>query len=169
MKRDIPPHQFFFDGTGRSSLTSALGRIWSPAIVPIEFGGKPSQRPLGKIPDCSKKYRKMVSELWFATRHLIEGRQLRKLPSSVAEEGYLRAWEVLDNGYEDVESKKDMKVRCSRSPDLYDMFVCGVEGARRMGFRIASNYVKPKPVDDFLPKWRDNQRRLIQSLELEAA
>lgn len=169
LNRDIEPFRFFFDGTGRSSLTSALGRLWSPAVVPIEFGGKASNRPLGKYADCSKKYRKMVSELWFASRHVIEGGQLRQLPESVANEGYLRAWDISDGGFEDVEPKEDMKVRAGRSPDLYDAFVCGIEGARRLGFRIDSKAATPKVVEGFLTKLVRDRKALIQSYDLEAA
>lgn len=168
-ERGIEPFRFFFDGTGRSSLTSSLGRIWSPSVVPIEFGGKATNRPLGKIEDCSKKYKKMVSELWFASRHLIEGKQLRKLPNSVAEEGYLRAWKIFDGGFEDVETKDDMKIRLGRSPDLYDAFVCGIEGARRLGFRIAALNAVKKTVQNPISKFHAEYRQTIVSQQLEAA
>lgn len=171
-ERNIPPEHLFYDGTGRSSLTSSFARLWSPFIVPIEFGGKPTNRPLGKTADCSKRFKKFVSELWFATADLISAGQLRQLPESVAEEGYLRAWDLFDGGFEDVEPKDEMKVRLGRSPDLYDSFVCGVEGARRLGFRILAPMSK-EAIERKTTSWvatrADTFRRLHQQQQLTFA
>lgn len=168
--RGIPPEQLGFDGTGRSSLTSAFGREWSPNVVPIEFGGKASKRSLGKIEDCSKKYRKFVSELWFASRVLIEASQVRAMPLTVFEEGSAREWDIDEGNFEDVESKDDMKLRIGRSPDLYDAFVCGIEMARRLGFRIAIvNAKAEKDGKSWLQRRHERNLEIERRHELEAA
>lgn len=167
--RDVPPWYFFFDGTGRSSLTSALARLWSPRVVPVEFGGRATTRPIANVPDASKRHRKFVSELWFASRYGIEADQIRGLTDAVIEEGTMREWTV-DKGpqgeiYEDVESKEITRGRMGRSPDLYDMFVTGIEGARRLGFRIVGKFANvpaggsKSKVKDFAAKYREMNKK----------
>ena len=60
------------------------------------------------------------------------------LPEDTAKDGYMRLWTLVAGNKMSVESKKDMKKRVNRSPDLYDMFAVGVEGARRLGFVIGN-------------------------------
>ena len=149
--RDIPPSNVGFDSTGRGSLVGSFGRLWSTSVVPIEFGGKASERPVSlKIrTPCRDYYLDFVSELWYQTRHLIEADQLRKLPISVFDEGCMRAWDVTKGNRIYVESKADTKLRLNKSPDLYDSFVAGLELARRLGFQI-SGKTKTTPTDK---KW----------------
>lgn len=144
----IEDSHFFYDGTGRSSFTSAAMRLISTQIQPVEFGGKASERPnfvgrkfkegpqKGELVPCYQVFDKFVTELWFATRYLIEADQLRELPEDTARDGYQRLWELVAGNKMSVESKKEMKQRVGRSPDLYDTFAVGVEGARRLGFVI---------------------------------
>jgi hypothetical protein len=164
---NITPEHFAFDSTGRGSLVLSLSRLWSPNVVGVEFGGKATKRPLGKIPDCSKKYRKFVSELWFATRHLIAAGQLRNLPEDVMEEGTKRAWDIFEGGYEDVETKDETKLRVGRSPDLYDTFVAGVEMARRLGFRIEGAVAPKDPARKSVVMQRhERYRKLTENFTL---
>jgi hypothetical protein len=138
--RGIQPENFGYDATGRGTLAVHLARIWSANVNPIEFGGNPTERMVSeqmRIP-CSMYYGKFVTELWYSVRLIIESGQFRGLPDEVAEEGYLRAWDIYDNNKIDVEPKKDMKIRLGRSPDLFDALVCAVEIARRRGFKIES-------------------------------
>lgn len=144
----IEPAHFFFDGTGRSSFTSAVMRLWSTEVNAIEFGGNATDRPNfigrryregkweGDLLPCKEVYGKMVSELWFAVRAAIESAQLRQLTEDAQKEGCLRAWTIGKGNKIDVEPKKDMKLRLGRSPDIFDALVAGVEGARRLGFAL---------------------------------
>lgn len=146
----IPYSSFFFDGTGRSSFTAAAMREMGTSIQPVEFGGKASERPnfmgrrfqegpeKGELMPCFMVFGKFVSELWFATRYLIEADQQRDLPEDTARDGYMRLWTLGAGNKIDVESKVEMKTRVNRSPDLYDMYAVGVEGARRLGFTIGT-------------------------------
>jgi hypothetical protein len=62
----------------------------------------------------------------------------------------------------EIETKKDMKLRTRRSPDLMDAHVTAIEGARRRGFQI-ENIREPSAIseDDWLQKALDkwNQQR----------
>ena len=138
-QRNIPPEQVGFDSTGRGTLMSAFARLWSPQVVPIEFGGRPTDRPVRKGDPKTEReaYGKMVTALWYSSRLLIESKQLRKLPREVAEEGSMREWGISRTGLIDVEPKNKTKERMGRSPDLWDSFVVALEMARRTGFEIA--------------------------------
>lgn len=166
-ERGIKPENFGFDGTGRSSLTSAFARTWSTAVSPIEFGGKATNRPLGKIEDCSKKYGKFVTELWFAVRQIIEAGQMRGLTDPYINEGILREYKE-KNGIEDVLPKKEIKDLLGLSPDIFDALVCAVEMARRRGFVIISPHSKAKSLAP--PKWLldrfDKYRNMEKSKQL---
>ena len=136
--RSIPPSQMFFDSTGKGSLMSAFARLWSPHVVPVEFGGKCSDRPVSTGIDvvCRDYYSKFVTELWYSVRLVIECGQFRGMTEDVMMEGAMREWRVTSSNKIEVETKEDMKLKSGRSPDLFDALACGVEGARRLGFRI---------------------------------
>jgi hypothetical protein len=164
----IPPHQFGFDSTGRGTLVGAFGRIWSPHVVPIEFGGKPSERQVTWIPNsakmtCREYYSKFVSELWYSVALVIQSRQFRGMTEEVMNEGCMREWGIVGANKIEVEPKDKMKVKTGRSPDLFDALVSGVEMARRLGFTIsmivAADALK---TDD---GWKDRYRDRMQRLE----
>lgn len=149
LRHGIPPENFFHDSTGRGSLGSAVARIWSDRCNPVEFGGKPTERPVSldhfifdndlgirRLKRCDEHYVKFVTELWYTCRYAIEADQVRNLSEDVIEEGCLREWERKKDYKIELETKQDMKVRVGRSPDLFDQFAILVEGARRRGFQI---------------------------------
>jgi hypothetical protein len=55
----------------------------------------------------------------------------------LVQEGCAREWTNVGANKIKVETKDDMKLKSGRSPDLYDTFVCGIEGARQKGFVIS--------------------------------
>jgi hypothetical protein len=146
----IPPENFFHDSTGRGTLGTALARAWSAMCNPVEFGGRPTERPVSldlfiwddklkqrRLKTCREHYSKFVTELWYSVRYTIEAGQMRNLPEDVMEEGCMRQWEwVQGDKLIEVESKREMKERVGRSPDLFDWLAIIVEGARRRGFGI---------------------------------
>lgn len=138
--RGIQPENVFFDSTGRGSLGTAFGRLWSTAVNPVEFGGKASDRPTSVVDrrPCHASYGKFVTELWYSARLVIEAGQMRGLTEEVVDEGQLREYMMIDGKKIDVEPKAKTRERMGRSPDLFDMLVVGLEGARRLGFQIAS-------------------------------
>jgi hypothetical protein len=162
----IEPEHVFFDGTGRSELTSAFGRLWSAQVMPIEFGGAATQRPTftgekwrenerkdkqpGTYKLCVDVFQYFVSELWFALKHCIVADQMRGMPQEAIDEGSLRKFEIVSGGKERVESKDDMKERGLRSPDICDAIVAALEGARRLGFPLGKHVTIEKKRDNTL-------------------
>ena len=148
-QNEIPPAHVFHDSTGRGSLGTSIARIWSADTNPVEFGGAATQRPVcsdlyiwddelqsKRLKRCDEHYSKFVTELWFSTRYIIEGRQMRELPKEVMDEGCMREWKRVKGDKIEIESKVDTKKRMGRSPDLYDWCAIICEGARRLGFQI---------------------------------
>ena len=147
----IPPEHIFYDSLGSTQLGFAFAHVYGATCpVPIESGGAATDRPVrfdlyvddpkapnGKrLKTCREQYSKLITEMWFSTREAIESRQIRGLPKHVAQEGQLRMFSIVTGNRMEVEPKEDMKERVKKSPDLYDWFAIGVEGARRLGFKI---------------------------------
>ncbi len=182
----IPPERVFYDGTGRSSFTAALMRLWSTAVNPVEFGGSASTRPnfidrryqddvsaqrkQGDLLPCSEVFGKFVSELWFAVRYCIEAGQFRGLDEETAKEGYMRLWKLVAGNKMDVEPKPEMKLRLGRSPDAFDCLVVGLEGARRLGFKLGSlDAQQDKPKSNWLRRLGRELNELRESSALAEA
>lgn len=177
----IEPSHFFFDGTGRSELTSALARLWSPEVVPIEFGGMATERPsftgekhldgeeAGNRKTCREVFDRFVSELWFAMRWCIIGDQMRGMSIEAIEEGSRRQWEIVRGAKYSVEPKDEMKERGLRSPDYCDCIVSAIEGARRLGFPLGNIANTKTRRTGWLDAERENEWERIKSNELEAA
>jgi hypothetical protein len=137
-RRGIEPNNFFFDSGMRTSLVTAFGRLWTPQVNPIDCGGKPSDRPVSQLikTPCDEYYSKFVTELWFSVRLAVESGQLRGLKESAMVEGCQREWRIVGKNKIEVETKRDMKEKTGKSPDLFDTIAIGFEGARRLGFGI---------------------------------
>lgn len=136
--RRIAPENFGFDSTGRGSLMAAFARIWSASVVPVEFGGRPTERlvSLDIRRTCREHYFNFVSELWYSVSMIIQGGQLRGLTEELMQEGCMREWGFVGANKIQVEPKDKMKLKTGRSPDLFDSLVTGVEVARQRGFII---------------------------------
>lgn len=172
----IPPDHVAFDGTGRSSLMSAFARHWNAYVVSLEFGGRATDRPCPADPRlaCNEVYGKFVSELWFTMRVAIEAEQIRGLTEELVAEGQSRAWKDAarsgsGKSVQDVEPKEETKLRLGRSPDLFDAAVCGLELARRLGFRIGKLDRRGKHSENQLLKLKAEWDRLLAKRELKAA
>jgi hypothetical protein len=152
-RRAIAPENFFFDSTGRGSLASAFGRIWSPHVVGVEFGGKATERMVSQEINvhCRDYYYNMVTELWYSVRLAIESEQFRGLTEEAVRELSMREWKMVSSNKIQVETKEEMKLKSGRSPDLADALAIGLEGARQRGFMIAKTLAKTK-VDD--QRWK---------------
>lgn len=142
----IDPEHVYFDATGRGSLGTSFARLWSNKVNPIEFGAPATERPVSddmyvfdgvtrqrRLMLCKERYDRFVTELWFSVRLVIESNQMRGLTEDVMDEFTMRYWDRNKERY-CLETKRDMKERVGRSPDLADWCVIAVEGARREGF-----------------------------------
>jgi hypothetical protein len=68
---------------------------------------------------------------------MIESSQMRELPKTVAEEGYLRIFKMVAGNKVSVETKDKLKERMQgESPNKFDALTFLVAGALLRGFRI---------------------------------
>lgn len=168
----IPPENAFHDSTGRGALGTSLARIWSAMTNPVEFGGKPTDRPVSldmyvfdpitksrRLKLCSEHYVKFVTELWFSVAYAIEAGQVRGLTEELLEEGCMRMFEMVNGDKRELETKEKMKLRVGRSPDLFDWLAIAVEGARRRGFNIPK-LANEQSITDSTKWFWDRQRKL---------
>lgn len=180
-KSGIPPSNVFYDSTGRGSLGTSFGRLWSTAVNPVEFGGTPTTRPVchdiyvfddrtkeRRLKRCDEHYSKRVSEYWFSVRYTVESRQLRCMPQDVLDEFTMREWTMVKSDKIEIESKIDTKERMGCSPDLADWLAICVEGARRLGFRI-ERLTQPDGIEQetrWLSEAMDRHKRFVRKTEL---
>ncbi len=184
LAEDIPVQNVFYDSTGRGTLGAAFARVFGNIIpVPVEFGGRPSERPVrldlfivdraGKkrLKRCDEEYGKRVTEFWFAVRWLVESEQLRELPESVAREFYMREWGYVAGSKRDVEPKDKTKQRIGKSPDEADWLATAVEGARQRGLQIAKlgadKFTEAGP--SWLSELNARHQKMLQSIRLKYA
>lgn len=151
----VPAENFFFDGRG--SMAMSLAAKWSSSVNAIEFGGIPSERLVGadiysidksgvrRLKTEREHYSKNVSALWWAWRYAVEADQIRGLTHEIVADASPREWYNVAGDKIEIEPKHDMKKRTGISPDLADMFVTGLEGARRRGFQIGKLSTKTEP------------------------
>ncbi|HEX6827223.1 MAG TPA: Hint domain-containing protein [Nitrospiraceae bacterium] len=166
-RRGIPPENFFFDAGMRTSLVTAFGRVWSPSVNSIDFGGQPSDRPaIGGIDvTCKNYYSKFVTELWYSLRLTIEAGQFRGMTNDLMYELCCREWKRVSGNKIEVETKEDTKRKVGRSPDLADFAACALEGARQRGFIIhKKNAVQSEERDD---SWK--RKLMRQARDMAAA
>ncbi len=150
--RNIPPENFAYDSTGEGGgLGSIIAREWSPRILGVEFGGKASDSPVSEINHrpCHEEYVNRVTELWFSVRVLIQNGQARGMDIETASEFCKRRYGMRGMRMM-VETKKEMKGRVGKSPDLADSAAIAVELFRkRMGLMTASGVIGKKATEDF--------------------
>lgn len=177
----VPPENFFFDGRG--SLAMSFAKIWSPLVNSVEFGGKPTNRPVSldlftvdektgqrRLKAAFEHYSKFVSELWWSARQAIESDQVRGMTMEIVMDAQPREWRKVNGDKIEIEPKKDMKKRTGISCDLADYFVIGVEGARRRGFKISKlgeESANRKPKENPLAKQSEGFQKLITSRQLQ--
>ena len=154
LQEGIPADHVFYDATGRGSLGTWYAREWSPMVNPVEFGGSPSKRPVSadlliydessrikRLKRCDEHYSKFVTELWFSIRYLVMGRQMFEMPMEVVDDACLREWMLVPGRMGErieIETKANMKKRTGQSPDFTDWLATALEGARRLGLRVAN-------------------------------
>lgn len=134
------PSNLGVDDSGAGGLCDILSRTWSPAIIRIEFGGRPSEDPcsLEDIRPASEVYRNKRAEMFFRARAALDTGQLKGLDADTALE--LCAIEYDDVGKEKITlmSKSDYKAKMGESCDLADVVAELLEVARRLGFKLAA-------------------------------
>jgi len=140
-KRGIEPSNAAYDASGSGiSFGTLLQERWSPALHGIKFGGGASELNVmsgDEWKPAEEVYVNRVSELWYQGKEYLRRRQLKGITRDLAEEITGRKYDIrTDKGTRIVvESKKDMKARMGRSPDIADAWMMLLELARvRHGF-----------------------------------
>ncbi len=180
----IPYSNCFFDSFGRGTLSFQFAKIMgSDTPVPIDSGMKPTTRPVRfdlfieesgghkRLKRCDEHYTKFVSEGWFSVREAIGSQQIRNLDLETIREGQSRKFTRNNQAKIEVEPKDEMKKRLGRSPDLFDNVMIGVEGARRLGFRIqrlGTEISSKKPSQNWFRKQSKELSKLHVSKMLSA-
>jgi hypothetical protein len=179
----IPYENVFIEAGMRATLAVSFGRILSPAINAINFGGAATARPVSnelfvfdertqqrRPKMCSEHYSKFVTELAFSVRAVVESGQARLFPMPAAEEFQKRKWRFVYGDRYELESKIEYKERNqSKSPNWSDSSMIAVEGARRLGFqiqRLADPDMVPSAPDEWLDKEMAKLRKTRQQNEL---
>jgi hypothetical protein len=170
----IPPQNCFYDSFGRGTLGFSFAKLFGATCpVPVDSGSQPTTRPVRfdlyieelnnrkRLKRCDEHYIKFITELWFSVRETIQAEQLRNLDAETLREGCSRKF-TRKNDKLEVEPKDDMKTRLGKSPDLFDNLAIGVEGARRLGFKIQRIGGDIKKSDQ--PDWLDKQVKGYQEL-----
>lgn len=163
----VAAKNFFFDGRG--TLAISLSRIWSPDVNSLEFGGSPTERPAGpdlytvdkktnlrRLQTAKEAFLNFVTELWMSAHYVIESDQMRGLLMEIVLDAQPREWRKVRQDKIQIETKDELRERTGVSPDLSDMLVTGIEGARRRGFVIDGvanpNAAKAKVKDSWLAR-----------------
>jgi hypothetical protein len=148
--RGIEPNHFFYEPGMRTSLVQKFTQIWDSRCVPIDFGGKPSDKNVSSdIPvNCREYYFNFVTELWYTVRLVIECQQFRGLTEAVMDEGCKREYKRVGGNKIQIETKIEYKEKTGFSPDQFDALVTGIEGARRLGFIVKRQMAAQEEIDE---------------------
>lgn len=137
--KNIGPEEFALDSSGEGGgLKAIFDTEWGP-VTGVEFGGKPSDRPVndfsapGDEPrKCSEVYDRRATELNMAVRTFAMGNGLRGLTKE-SEDQFCKRLTFFKNRKYIVETKREMKKRIQRSPDNADADAILVEHCRQKG------------------------------------
>jgi len=178
----IPPKRIFWDSFGKGTLGFFFAKVFgNDTPVPIDSGGSCTDRPVRfdmfveeregekRHKRCDEHYRKFVTEMWFSTSEAVQSGQIRGLSKDAAREYYARIYSLTKNNLIEIETKEDYKERMKKSPDLADSIAVGVEGARRLGFKIQRlGKQNDKPTsDDYFEREAGEYQRMIQGCLLQ--
>lgn len=160
-KKGCEPQHFALDATGEGGgLYDILRKTWSRRVIGVEFGGAVSDRRVSAVDDriCKDVYDRKVTELWFQTREFLESGQLRGLDTPTIDEFCNREYDDEKKKIR-IETKKEMKERFTRSPDMADTVALIVEVARQIGVSPSTS----DHVDDVNKDW---ERQVNESGEV---
>jgi hypothetical protein len=124
-KRDVHPTCAGYDASGAGiPYQGFMTAIWSKDVIPLQFGGKPSDLPMSdtdKTP-CSERYYNKVTEIWFSAKWLMRSGIIKGLGPEVIAEMTKRKYGTSEAGNLKlrVEKKEKMKARIGHSCDKSD-------------------------------------------------
>lgn len=134
-----PPSNLCLDASGEGGgLADIMQRQWSPAVVRIEFNGRPSEQAVSHEDArlACDVYENKATEMWFRARDAVNHGQMKGIDRATAKE--LCAREFDDTGRRiGLQRKADYKAKFGESCDFSDSLVMLCEMARLRGFRMA--------------------------------
>lgn len=146
---------FAIDATGGGEPFSALiARDIGMGFINVCFSGRASDMPVSRNDNRkgSERFFNMASELWYVGRELVRTGQLRGLKPDVVAELCARTYKEKANVVQ-IESKKDMRLRTKKSPDLGDSALLCLHVARvRHGLSSnekAAVVIRPRKMAEF--------------------
>lgn len=137
-KRGVTPDHFALDATGEGGgLASIFAREWSNRIVWVEFGGKPSDRPLSNDDPrkASDIYDRRVTELWYSARSFLINGQLKGLDREECIQFCSREFDDSKRKLS-INTKEEYKEKTGSSPNDADAVVIAVELAKQLGVKM---------------------------------
>ena len=132
----IPSSHFAFDMTGAGiPFRDIVVHEWSSLPMGVMFGGKASDMQISPIDPrmASEVYSNRVTELWARLKGLMREGRIRGLTSEIIQELCQRQWDEMRGAKLKIESKKFMKLRTGKSPDIADTLVILVELCVKLG------------------------------------
>lgn len=136
-ERDIPIENFGVDDSGTQSVADAITMRMGPGLYRCNFAMKPPDLPVSvaNATSASKKYRNVVTWLYYTVQEFAQRGQIKGLPVEAAKQFCLRRVSEKMLPLE-LEPKKKMKQRLGgRSPDEADACAILIGMAReRFGF-----------------------------------
>jgi hypothetical protein len=143
-KYGVLPKHVAVDATGAGDpLCDIIATVWSPAILRVKFSERPSSMPVSKTSriKADEAYGNRVSELWYVGREFLRAGQIRGVTLDLARELVARQYRTAERGKIYVESKKDMKTRFGKSPDIADAAFLMLDVCRQRTGAIAGTTV----------------------------
>lgn len=128
----VDVRNFAIDATGGGEPFGALiARDIGLGFINVCFSGRASDMPVSRNDrrKGSDRFFNMASELWYVGRELIRTGQLKGLKPDVVSEMVSRTYKEKASIVQ-IESKKDMRLRTKKSPDVADSFFLCVFAAR---------------------------------------
>lgn len=138
-KRGITPYYAACDATGAGDpFCDVLDIVWGRGVLRVKFGGKPSDLPVSFTDPTPAKdrYYDRVTEIWYSGKEYLRAGQLKGISAAMATEMCERKYGTTgEKKLIYVESKKMMKFRMQKSPDIADAGFILLDLARqRLGF-----------------------------------
>lgn len=159
-ENNIKPENFVIDSTGIGlGLSDYIKHAWSPDILPVNFGGSPTDMTitLEDSKRASDRFDRFVTELWFVAREWCKLGLvwIKDGPPELENDLESRMYDLLPSNKIRIEPKKKMKERGLHSPDHGDAFCLLIHlvRVRTQDFKPSLSDPQAKPKDP-LKKFR---------------
>ncbi len=167
----VKDNMFAIDSTGEGEGPAGVlikHHGWH-GILRVDFNGRATDEPISSTSrtPANKKWDRRVTELWFRYRDRVRNGQIRGLDKSTLLEFCQRNYDDRGNGIIEIETKRKMKERTHRSPDLADNAVLAEELFRTRGIIKDPPSIDQEELPDPLARWHSTAARYsVRNLEI---